>query len=62
VDQEGYKLLRAEWADQLADLSYRLEHSAKTMEEINFLRGQLAAIRMNLGFEEDLKEWKENSS
>ena len=62
VDQPGYKLLQAEWADQLADLSYRLEHSAKTMEEVNFLRGQLAAIRTNIGFEEDLAEWKNNSS
>jgi len=29
------------------------------MEQVNFLRGQLAAIRMNIGFEEDLKAWKE---
>jgi hypothetical protein len=28
------------------------------MEEVNFIRGQLAAIRMNIGFPEDLAAWK----
>jgi hypothetical protein len=30
------------------------------MERVQFIRGQLAQLRMNLGFPEDLAAWKKN--
>ena len=60
VDRPGYSKLLAEWQDQVRDLLDRLERSAENMERVQFIRGQLAQLRMNLGFPEDLAAWKKN--
>ena len=51
--------MEAEWADQLADLNFRLAHDRTHMHD-DFYRGQIASLEMMLGFRQELKEWKQN--
>lgn len=50
--------MEAEWADQLADLNFRLAHD-RTKQHDDFYRGQIAFCEMMLGFRAELKDWKE---
>lgn len=41
-------------------LEYRLIHDLKSMEEINFFRGQIAILENLLGLPAELAEWKQS--
>jgi len=49
--------MEAEWADQLADLTFRLVRDRSRAHD-DFYRGQIAQLEMNLGFRKDLKDWR----
>jgi hypothetical protein len=49
--------MEAEWADQLADLTYRLVHDRSHAHD-DFYRGQIAQLETNLGFRKELKDWR----
>ena len=57
VDHQGWAVMEAEWADQLADLTYRLVHDRSHAHD-DFYRGQIAQLEANLGFRKELKDWR----
>ena len=59
VDHPAWAEMEAEWADQAADLTFRLVHDRAHLHD-DFYRGQLAILEMMLGFRAELKDWKEN--
>lgn len=58
VDSAGWIAMEQEWQEQLDTLTYKVVHNTTTMEQTNFLRGQIAFCEMMLGFREELAEWK----